>query len=195
MAHVQRRDFLAGLLAELAVCLCWFHPLVRWLAGRLRLEQEYAADACVVSAAGDPTNYVRCLARLALELDRGHGFLAPAFWRRRPEILRRIDMLRRNPTGLPTRLGAGSGWTVAVLAAVACLAVGGVGSLRSAADAAKASEDVSDATTKATTDRHGDPLPAGALTRFGTTRMRHGAEVTFVAFGPGGRRLTAGRDN
>ena len=73
LAHIQRRDFLAGLLAELAVCLCWFHPLVRWLAGRLRLEQEYAADACVASAAGDPTDYVRCLARLALELDRGHA--------------------------------------------------------------------------------------------------------------------------
>ena len=35
-----------------------------------------------------------------------------------------------------------------------------------------------------------------ALTRFGTTRLRHGAEVTFVAFGPGGKTLlTAGRDN
>jgi hypothetical protein len=58
LAHVRRRDFLAGLVAELAVCLCWFHPLVRWLAGRLRLEQEYAADAWVASAAVDPTDYV-----------------------------------------------------------------------------------------------------------------------------------------
>ena len=33
LAHVRRRDFLAGLLAEFAVCLFWFHPLVRWLAG------------------------------------------------------------------------------------------------------------------------------------------------------------------
>ena len=127
LAHVRRRDFLAGLLAEFAVCLCWFHPLVRWLAGQLRLEQEYAADAWVASAADDATDYVRCLARLALELDRGHGFLAPAFWRRRPEILRRIDMLRRNPKGLPTRLGTRAGWMVAMLAAAACLAVGGVG--------------------------------------------------------------------
>jgi WD40 repeat protein/beta-lactamase regulating signal transducer with metallopeptidase domain len=196
LAHVWRRDFLAGLLAELAVCLYWFHPLVRWLAARLRLEQEYAADAWVASAAGDPTDYVRCLARLALELDRGHGLLAPAFWRRRPEILRRIDMLRRNHRGLPIRLGAGSGWTVAAFTAIACLVVGGVGSLRSAADASKTSEEVPDATTRATIDRHGDPLPAGALTRFGTTRMRHGAEVTFVAFGPEGKTLlTACRDN
>ena len=196
LAHVRRRDFLAGLLAEFAVCLCWFHPLVRWLAGQLRLEQEYAADAWVASAADDATDYVRCLARLALELDRGHGFLAPAFWRRRPEILRRIDMLRRNPKGLPTRLGTRAGWMVAMLAAAACLAVGGVGPLHSAGDGQKATESVPEAKGKATADRHGDALPAGALARLGTTRMRHGAEVTFVAFGPGGKTLlTAGRDN
>jgi WD40 repeat protein len=196
LAHVRRRDFLAGLVAELAVCLCWFHPLVRWLASRLRLEQEYAADAWAVSAAADATDYVRCLARLALELDRGHGFLAPAFWRRRPEILRRIDMLRRNPKGFPTHLRARAGWTVAALAVLACLAVGGVGPLHSAANRQNETESVPEANGKATVDRHGDLLPSGALARFGTTRMRHGAEVTFVAFGPGGKTLlTAGRDN
>jgi WD40 repeat protein/beta-lactamase regulating signal transducer with metallopeptidase domain len=196
LAHIRRRDFLAGLVAELAVCLCWFHPLVRWLAGRLRLEQEYAADAWVASSAADPAEYVRCLARLALELNRGHGFLAPALWRRRPEILRRIDMLRRNSKRPRTRVGAWAGWTVAVLTAVVCLAVGGVGTLRSAADTPKETGNASEARDKATVDRLGDPLPAGALARFGTIRMRHGAEVTFVAFGPGGKTLlTAGRDN
>ena len=110
LAHVRRRDFLAGLVAELAVCLCWFHPLVRWLAGRLRLEQEYAADARAASAAGDAMTYVRCLARLALEQGAGRGSPAPALWRRRPEILRRIDMLRRNRDGLSLRLGWGTAW-------------------------------------------------------------------------------------
>ena len=71
LAHVRRRDFLAGLVAELVTCLCWFHPLVLWLAARLRLEQEFAADAWVASAVGDSSDYVRCLARLALEQRRG----------------------------------------------------------------------------------------------------------------------------
>src|SRR5262249_21786272 len=91
LAHVRRRDFLAGLLAELVACLCWFHPVVRWLVGQLRLEQEYAADAWAASATSDSTNYVRCLARLALEQEQGRGSPAPAFWRRRPELLRRIE--------------------------------------------------------------------------------------------------------
>jgi WD40 repeat protein/beta-lactamase regulating signal transducer with metallopeptidase domain len=202
LAHVRRRDFLAGLVAEVAACLCWFHPLVRWLAGRLRLEQEYTADAWAVSAANDATNYVRCLARLALELGRERTALAPAFWRRRPEILRRIDMLQRNPHGPSPRLGTRTAWTVAVLAASACVAVAGVGPLPPApedppaAAAAPANPAPTPVNARPTTDRHGDPLPAGALARLGTTRWRHGANIAFVAFGADDQTLiTAGQDN
>jgi WD40 repeat protein/beta-lactamase regulating signal transducer with metallopeptidase domain len=194
LAHARRRDFLAGLVAEVASCLCWFHPLVRYLAGRLRLEQEYAADAW--AAAADPTEYVRCLARLALERGRGRGALAPAFWRRRPEILRRIDMLRRNPERVALPLGRRAACLVAVLAALACLAVAGVGPLHSAPDGQPAAQGEPAKTAQASTDPQGDSLPTGALARLGTSRLRHGAEVTFVTFTPDGKTLvTAGRDN
>jgi WD40 repeat protein/beta-lactamase regulating signal transducer with metallopeptidase domain len=194
LAHVRRRDFFAGLVAELAACLCWFHPLVRWLAGRLRLEQEYAADAWVASANGT-TDYLRCLARLALELDRGRPALAPAFGRRRPEILRRIDMLRRHPKGAACRLGKRAAAAVAALATAACLAVAGVGPLHSATDDPAAADGRAEAKRPPTADQHGDALPAGVLTRLGTTRLRHAADVTFVSFGPDGKTLvTAARD-
>jgi WD40 repeat protein len=44
-------------------------------------------------------------------------------------------------------------------------------------------------------DRHGDPLPRGALLRLGTVRCRHAGRVTFVGFASGGRiLLSAGED-
>lgn len=95
LAHVCRADFAAGLVARLGTALHFYHPLVHWLAGRLHLQQELAADAWGAQFAGGRGAYLAALASLALRQDnRPLGWPARAFLPARGTLLRRIRMLR-----------------------------------------------------------------------------------------------------
>jgi RNA polymerase sigma factor (sigma-70 family) len=48
------------------------------------------------------------------------------------------------------------------------------------------------ADAKARMDRFGDPLPDGAITRFGTVRFRHGGQLTSIAYSPDGKTIASG---
>lgn len=124
LAHVYRRDYLAGLSARLCLLANYYHPLVRWLAGRHQLAQELAADALAAPLAGGRATYLRSLARLALRQESRPG-LARSFFEDRNGLERRIAMLRvtddlrRTPA---LRLTAG---VIVVAAALAASALRG----------------------------------------------------------------------
>jgi beta-lactamase regulating signal transducer with metallopeptidase domain len=95
IAHARSHDFLALLLGQFGLVLHFYHPLVHWLMGRLRLEQELAADAAAAGVCGGQRQYLVTIAELALR--RQHGPLlwpAHAFLPTRTTFLRRIAMLR-----------------------------------------------------------------------------------------------------
>ena len=95
LAHIIRGDYAAGLLARLAVALNYYHPVVRWIAGRLQLQQEQAADALGARFAGGRASYLVALSRLALEQDgRSPCWPAREFLPGRGTLIRRIAMLR-----------------------------------------------------------------------------------------------------
>jgi hypothetical protein len=95
LAHVVRGDYAAGLIARLAVALNVYHPMVHWMAGQLRLQQELAADAMGARHAGGRVGYLVALSRLALKQDgRSPCWPARAFLPARGTLIRRIAMLR-----------------------------------------------------------------------------------------------------
>jgi len=122
LAHIQRSDYIVGLMARLAVALHYYHPLVRWMALRLQAQQELAADAVGARFAGGRGPYLAVLSRMALRQDREISWWpARAFLPARGTLIRRIRMLRNHEDS------DGRGWAPArrVLAAalLACIAV------------------------------------------------------------------------
>ncbi len=95
MAHVCRADYPIGLAAQLSLAMHFYHPLAHWLASRLRLQQELAADAWGAVLSGGHRPYLTALARMALRQDdRPDPWPARAFLSNRGTFLRRIEMFR-----------------------------------------------------------------------------------------------------
>ena len=67
-AHVQRRDILTQVLAQVAGALFWFHPLPYLAAGRMRLERERACDDRVLMAGSRASTYASHLLEMARSL-------------------------------------------------------------------------------------------------------------------------------
>ena len=95
IVHARSHDFIALLVGQLGLSLHFYHPLLHWLIGRLRLEQELAADAAAAGVSGGQRQYLTTIAELALrQQDRPLLWPARTFLPTRTTFLRRIAMLR-----------------------------------------------------------------------------------------------------
>jgi len=66
LAHIEQHDFATWLAAQLPILLHSYHPMVHWLARRVRWEQEISADRRAAEVLGDRAGYMAALAELAL---------------------------------------------------------------------------------------------------------------------------------
>ena len=122
LAHVCRDDYVTGIVARVALALHFYHPLVHWLAARLQLEQELAADALGARFAGGKTLYLQSLSRLALRQDgRPPCWPVRAFLPAKETLIRRIAMLR-DETNSSDRPWSGPRRTLAALLLLAVAA-------------------------------------------------------------------------
>ena len=65
LAHLRRWDNLVNLLQRLVESLLFFHPVVWWLSGWVRLERELCCDRLVVERVGQPVAYAEMLVALS----------------------------------------------------------------------------------------------------------------------------------
>jgi len=126
MAHIRNGDFLTWLLAQGIVTTHFYHPLVHWLAGRLRLEQELAADATAAQFAGGRETYLQSLATLTLRADHLRpSWATQTFLPTRSMFVRRIEMLKRTKMATSEKLSGKVRLAVlGSLAAIGFFAVG-----------------------------------------------------------------------
>jgi len=75
-AHIQRVDWLVGLVARFNRCIFWFHPLAWWLERRLTLLAEEACDDSALRKTAAPESYAQALIEIASAGARGR--LRPA---------------------------------------------------------------------------------------------------------------------
>ena len=77
LAHVERFDALTEVMAQVALVVFWFNPLV-WLAvRRMRTEREHACDDRVLTHGVKPSTYVEELVTMMKSI--GQGAVAPGF--------------------------------------------------------------------------------------------------------------------
>jgi len=126
IAHIVRNDFATLIAAQLAVVLHFYHPLVHWLAARLRLEQELAADAAAARLTGGQLSYLKTLAGMALrQSDRPVAWPARTFLPTRGTFMRRIEMLR-DETSVSRKMSPGVRPAIVVVMLTAALGVAGL---------------------------------------------------------------------
>ena len=120
LAHVDRRDCLTQLVAQIACAVYWFNPLT-WIAShRMRVERELACDDRVINAGSRATDYASNLLDVARSLRAPSMTSHTAIAMARPSQLsgRLLAVLdkHRNRKSVNRRIAAGTSFAAIAVA-------------------------------------------------------------------------------
>ena len=130
LIHVRRHDTLINILQNAVEVVFFYHPGVRWISSRIRLEREFAADAAVLEMFADSrVVYAKALADLE-EIRRSTKIqtsaLAPAA--NGGNLMQRIQKILQKNTGTSSELSAWSAGLALLLIPAVLLALFSVNS-------------------------------------------------------------------
>ena len=129
LAHLRRWDNLVNLLQRFVESLLFFHPVVWWLSGWVRLERELCCDRLVVERMGQPVAYAEMLVALSGSGRRARQAVLAMADRQVLTRIRRLLNLEERSMKLTMPEGVG------LLGAVVCGGVTGAGVAGGAAQA------------------------------------------------------------
>jgi beta-lactamase regulating signal transducer with metallopeptidase domain len=119
LAHIERRDCLTQLVAQIACAVYWFNPLAWIAASRMKVERELACDDRVISAGSRASDYASNLLDVARSLRAPSLTSHTAIAMARPSQLsgRLLAVLdtRRNRRRVTRQIAAGTSFAAAVL--------------------------------------------------------------------------------
>jgi beta-lactamase regulating signal transducer with metallopeptidase domain len=121
LAHLRRWDNVVNLVQRIIESLLFFHPVVWWLSGWVRLERESCCDRLVVDRVGQPFAYAEMLLALAGPSRHGHAPLLALADRQVMTRIRRLFNLEDRSMKLTMPEGIGQ---VGAAIAVASLVFG-----------------------------------------------------------------------
>ena len=125
-AHIKRLDVLTQLLAQMAVAVYWFHPLVWWAARQMQRERERACDDFVLSAGARASDYAGDLLEFGSRVRPQAAYGAALAMARRSQLEGRLLAVLDERTD---RRSVSFG-TVAAVALVACAIASPITALR-----------------------------------------------------------------
>jgi beta-lactamase regulating signal transducer with metallopeptidase domain len=114
LAHLRRWDNLVNLLQRFVESLLFFHPVVWWLSGWVRLERELCCDRLVVERLGQPVAYAEMLVVLSETSGRRHQAMLAMADRQVLTRIRRLLNLKERSMKLSMPEGLGTLGAVAV---------------------------------------------------------------------------------
>ena len=110
LVHIRRHDTLINILQNVVEVVFFYHPGVRWISNRIRLEREFAADAAVLDMfAESRVVYAKALADLE-EIRRSTKIQTPALApaANGGNLMQRIQKILQKNTGTSSELSAWS---------------------------------------------------------------------------------------
>ena len=124
LAHIRRNDYIVNLMQSVAEAVLFYHPAVWWVSAQIRADREQCCDDAAIAACGDALTYARALTSFeACRPAHSQAALAANGGSLKSRIHRVLEPARPTSDILP---GAGAGWALAVLAAMAIVVVASV---------------------------------------------------------------------